>query len=95
MAKHLREFLKPAADKPRRNASEMAVLKDKNQQLIRTNRDLAKEITLLKQSSLFDLKREKRRRHRGCDRQHCFRAKVQGPHRRMTAWCRTKHRPAG
>ncbi len=63
MAKRLREFLNRApVDKVRRNASPMALLKDRNEQLSRANLDQAERIAALEADtnggSLFDLKRD-------------------------------------
>jgi hypothetical protein len=61
MAKRLREFLNraPTEAAPRRNVSPMALLKDRNEQLARTNLDQAERIASLERQSesgsLFDL----------------------------------------
>jgi hypothetical protein len=64
MAKRLRDFLNRApGEVPRRNASPMALLKDRNEQLTRTNLDLAERVAALEASedggSLFDLARDR------------------------------------
>ena len=61
MAQRLREFLNRApGEAPRRNVSPMALLKDRNEQLTRTNLDLAERVATLEASedggSLFDLR---------------------------------------
>jgi hypothetical protein len=64
MAKRLREFLHRAPVDPplKRNVSPMALLKDKNEQLMRTSLDQAERIASLEANadsgSLFDLKRD-------------------------------------
>jgi hypothetical protein len=63
MAQKLREFLNRApTEAPRRNASPMALLKDKNEQLQRTNLDLAERLASAEArdtaGSLFDLARD-------------------------------------
>ena len=64
MAQRLREFLHRAPVDPpvKRNVSPMALLKDKNEQLMRSNLDQAERIAALEaregDGSLFDLKRD-------------------------------------
>ena len=61
MAKRLQEFLNRApGEAPRRNVSPMALLKDKNEQLTRTNLDLAERLTAAehRDGSLFDVKKD-------------------------------------